>query len=171
MRAGKRALPMRAGTRALVRLLLVVAAVRAAESEEVDFAVQLSKDEVGLIVVRLRPDWAPLGAARVLELVDAKFYDGCRFFRVIKNFMAQVGINGEPELQRKWRSRALPDDPVKAKNTRGRVSFAMAGKNTRSTQLFFNFRDNSRLDPEGFAPIGEVRNLSRNGVCRACAVW
>ena len=124
--------------------------------EEVDFAIEWAQGEVGLVVVRIRPDWAPLGAARVLELVDAHFYDGCRFFRVIKNFMAQVGINGDPGLQRAWRARALPDDPVLEKNTRGRVSFAMAGKGTRSTQLFFNFGDNSRLDREGFAPVGEV---------------
>ena len=122
--------------------------------EEVDFAIEWAQGEVGLVVVRIRPDWAPLGAARVLELVDAHFYDGCRFFRVIKNFMAQVGINGARACSARGRARALPDDPAR-KNTRGRVSFAMAGKGTRSTQLFFNWRQ-LRLDREGFAPVGEA---------------
>lgn len=70
--------------------------------------------------------------------------------------MAQVGIAGDPSVSAKWRGRTFPDDPVTTKNTRGTVSFATAGKNTRTTQIFINYRDNSYLDGQGFAPFAEV---------------
>ena len=70
--------------------------------------------------------------------------------------MAQFGIASSPKVSAYWRSQVLPDDPVKASNTRGTISFAMAGKNTRTSQVFINFGDNSRLDSEGFAPFGRV---------------
>jgi len=86
--------------------------------------------------------------------------------------MVQIGINGDPKVQKKWKNN-IPDDPVKASNTRGTVSFAMAGKGTRTTQIFFNTVDNSRLDNEGFAPFGEVirygsHALFKSGMCHVC---
>jgi len=41
-------------------------------------------------------------------------------------------------------------------NRRGMLTFATAGPNTRTTQVFFNFRDNSNLDHAGFTPFGRV---------------
>jgi peptidyl-prolyl cis-trans isomerase A (cyclophilin A) len=110
----------------------------------------------GAFVVAVHPEWAPKGAARFRELVASGYYDGCKFFRAIDGFMVQFGINGDPQLNAKWRENRIPDDPVKQSNTRGRVTFATAGPNTRTTQLFINFSDNSNLDPMGFAPFGEV---------------
>jgi peptidyl-prolyl cis-trans isomerase A (cyclophilin A) len=110
----------------------------------------------GSFVVQVRREWAPLGADRFKELVEEKYYDSASFFRVIPGFMAQFGIAANPVDSRKWANQRLIDDPVKHKNTRGRISFAMGGKNTRTTQCFINFGDNSRLDPEGFTPFGEV---------------
>jgi len=108
--------------------------------------------------LQVHPEWAPLGAKRLQELVVARFFDGVRFFRVIDGFMVQFGIHGDPSVMRKWSSKTIKDDPGRAGvgNTRGRVSFAMAGKNTRSTQFFINFKDNSFLDKMGFTPIAEV---------------
>ena len=81
----------------------------------------------------------------------------CRFFRVVPNFMSQIGINGDPEVAKHWRSRNIKDDPVVQTNERGTVSFAMAGKGTRTSQIFFNTgRKNAYLDKEGFAPFGRV---------------
>ena len=92
------------------------------------------------------------------ELAQNKFYDDCRFFRVLPGFVAQFGINGNPSVQSQWRSKSLPDDPVKVSNTRGTVVFATAGPNTRTTQIFVNTRNegNAFLDKQGFSPFGQV---------------
>ncbi|WP_423929482.1 peptidylprolyl isomerase [Candidatus Palauibacter sp.] len=110
----------------------------------------------GTFVVEVHRSWSPNGVDRFHNLVRNGFFHDVRFFRVIEGFMAQFGINGDPEIQGAWRSANILDDPVVMGNTRGRVSFAMAGPDTRSTQLFINFGDNSRLDQMGFSAIGEV---------------
>ncbi len=110
----------------------------------------------GDVVIQVTREWAPLGADRFYNLVDNGFYDGVKFFRVIDGFMAQFGINGNPEVSAVWREQPINDDPNKAKNSRGRITFAMAGPNTRTSQLFISFGDNSFLDNQGFSPFGEV---------------
>lgn len=110
----------------------------------------------GAFVVQVNRGWAPNGADRFYNLVKNGFYDDVRFFRVISGFMVQFGINGNPAVSAKWREARIPDDPVKASNTRGMITFAMAGPNTRTTQVFINFGDNARLDDSGFAPFGQV---------------
>ncbi|KAL7550567.1 hypothetical protein ACHAWF_017273 [Thalassiosira exigua] len=111
----------------------------------------------GSFVVKTRPEWAPLGAERFEALVESSFFDQCRIFRVLPGFVAQFGINGDPQVQAKWRSQNLRDDPVKVSNKRGTVVFATGGPNTRTTQLFVNLNDrNSFLDKQGFSPLGEV---------------
>ena len=110
----------------------------------------------GDFVVEARREWAPLGVDRFYNLVKNGFYDGTCFFRVISGFMAQFGIHGDPKISAAWRQERIQDDPVKQSNTRGYISYAMAGPNTRTTQLFINYADNSRLDQMGFAPIGRV---------------
>lgn len=122
------------------------------------FAVELSTTK-GPIVIDVTRAWAPKGADRIYNLVKAGFFEDVAFFRVIGGFMAQVGIHGDPEIAKIWRSARITDDPVKKSNTRGMVSFATAGPNTRTTQFFINFGDNSRLDGMGFAPFGEVRDM------------
>ena len=112
-------------------------------------------DHDGEVVVKLHPEWAPIGVRRMKELTLDSFWDDCRAFRVLPNFVVQLGINGDPTKQKKWKI-PIADDPVKATNDRGTVTFAMAGAGTRTTQIFFNKIDNSRLDKEKFAPFGEV---------------
>lgn len=106
--------------------------------------------------VEVHRDWAPKGADRLHELVESGFYNGVIFFRVLSGFVAQFGISGVPEIGAEWRNTPIDDDPVKASNTKGTVTFAMAGPNTRTTQLFINLADNKGLDDMGFAPVGEV---------------
>jgi peptidyl-prolyl cis-trans isomerase A (cyclophilin A) len=110
----------------------------------------------GEVVVEVDPDLAPKGAERLRELVAGNYFDGARFFRVVPGFVVQFGIAADPKASAQWRSRPIPDDPVKGSNARGTVTFATAGPNTRTTQLFINLRDNTRLDSMGFAPIGRV---------------
>ena len=109
----------------------------------------------GEVVVMLRPEWAPIGVTRIKELTADSFWDDCRAFRVLPNFVVQLGINGDPPKQKKWKTQ-IADDPVIGTNERGTVTFAMSGAGTRTTQIFFNKIDNSRLDKEKFAPFGQV---------------
>jgi peptidyl-prolyl cis-trans isomerase A (cyclophilin A) len=110
----------------------------------------------GPFVVQVYRDWAPHGADRFYYLVRNGFYDGVRFFRIIDGFMAQFGINGDPKISAAWREARIQDDPVKQSNRRGFITYAMAGPNTRTSQVFINFGDNSMLDKQNFSPFGRV---------------
>lgn len=110
----------------------------------------------GEFTVRVRREWAPRGADRLYNLARHGFYDDARFFRVVEGFAAQFGLSGEPALDRLWREHPIPDDPVRLGNERGTVAFASSGEDARTTQLFVNLRDNTRLDAMGFAPVGRV---------------
>ncbi|HXT10942.1 MAG TPA: peptidylprolyl isomerase [Candidatus Angelobacter sp.] len=110
----------------------------------------------GAFTVEVTRDLAPHGADRFYNLVKAGFFKDIAFFRVIPGFMCQFGIHGDPAVSAAWREANIPDDPVKASNTRGAITFATAGPNTRTTQLFINFGNNAQLDHMGFAPFGKV---------------
>jgi peptidyl-prolyl cis-trans isomerase A (cyclophilin A) len=110
----------------------------------------------GELVIEVTKAWAPLGAERFYRLVQQKFYDNQRFFRVIRGFIVQFGLSGTPSVAARWSSRSIRDDKVTKSNTRGMVTYAMAGPNTRTTQIFINYANNSALDKDGFAPFGQV---------------
>ncbi len=110
----------------------------------------------GEFVVEVTRAWAPRGADHFYELVKTRFYDGARFFRVIRGFVAQFGVNGDPSVQNLWSQLRIPDDPVVQKNLKGYLSYAKTGPNTRTTQVFINLADNPSLDRTGFAPFGRV---------------
>ena len=110
----------------------------------------------GPFVVTVHRAWAPRGADRFYNLVQARFYDGERLFRVVPGFVVQWGISGYPSVSAAWQNADIRDDPVRHSNTRGTISFATAGPNTRTTQVFVNVGDNASLDHEGFAPFAVV---------------
>ncbi len=110
----------------------------------------------GDFVVEVTRAWAPRGADRFYTLVNEKFYDDCRFFRVVRNFIVQFGINGSSKVERFWSNLRILDDPVKASNKKGYITYAMAGPASRTTQVFINLKDNTPLDKQGFAPFGRV---------------
>lgn len=141
----------------VLRLALFLLAFSCSFAETVPDAFLVKfKTTAGTFVIEVHRDWAPRGADRLHELVSAKFFNDSRFFRVVPGFVAQFGIGGKPAVARAWRYKTIPDDPVIKSNLRGFVSYAMTGPNTRTTQLFINLVDNSRLDTQGFAPIAQV---------------
>ena len=101
-------------------------------------------------------DWAPLGADRFYNLVKNGYYNDIAFFRVVEGFMVQFGISGEPNANRAGGARSIPRRPGKQSNKRGMITFATSGPDMRTTQVFINYVDNSRLDAMGFAPFGKI---------------
>lgn len=132
-------------------------AYRATAPDSFDVSMQTSKGEM---LVRVRRHWSPNGADRLYALTQQRYFDDVAFHRVIRNFVAQFGIHGDPAVSAAWRGRSIPDDSVRHPNRRGTLSFARSGPNTRSVQLFFNLVDNTpRLDTLngfGFPPLGEI---------------
>ncbi len=114
------------------------------------------KTTKGDIIVEAVRSWSPNGADRFYNLVKAGFFTDIAFFRVLDGFVAQFGIHGNPEISAVWRNQNIQDDPVKESNLKGTISFATAGPNTRTTQFFINYGDNSRLDDMGFSPFAKV---------------
>ena len=111
----------------------------------------------GNVDIQVTREWAPLGADRFVNLVEQGYYDENRFFRIRPGYWVQFGINGDPKTAQAWRTKIFPDDPFKQSNVRGTVAFAFAVPNGRTTQIFFNMRDNSPThDKEPFTPFGRV---------------
>jgi peptidyl-prolyl cis-trans isomerase A (cyclophilin A) len=147
----------------LVMVLVLAAATRDAraaqaadEQAPATFRARFETSQ-GPFVIEVHREWAPLGADRFYTLVKGGFYDGVRFFRVLTGFMAQFGLSGDPKVQAAWASANLMDEPAKQRNLRGFVTFAKeSSPNTRYTMVFINYKDNSYLDADGFAPFGQV---------------
>lgn len=110
----------------------------------------------GAFTIEVTRSLSPNGADRFYNLVKSGYFQDVAFFRVIPGFMGQFGIHGDPKVSAAWRGARIQDDPVKASNKRGYLSFAMAGPNTRTTQFFINLVDNTNLDSMGFSPFGKV---------------
>jgi peptidyl-prolyl cis-trans isomerase A (cyclophilin A) len=110
----------------------------------------------GDVVIEVTRTLAPLGADRFYNLVRAGFFTNTTFFRVVPRFIVQFGISPRPDVAKAWENARFADDPVKQSNKRGTITFATAGPNTRTTQLFINYSDNAGLDGQGFAPFGTV---------------
>ncbi|MGP8247050.1 MAG: peptidylprolyl isomerase [Bryobacteraceae bacterium] len=130
---------------------------KAVESPRVPdlFKVKLDTSK-GPVVIEIHRDWAPIGADHLYDLVKHGYYDGARFFRVLPGFVAQFGLAADPAVTKQWVNARLADDPVTQHNTVGTLVYATSGPASRTTQLFINMADNSRLDSQGFAPVGIV---------------
>ena len=146
----------------LVVALLLGAAVFAQDRNEPDppaparSVVRLETSK-GIIDIEVTRAWAPRGADRFIALVRQGYYDDGRFFRVRPGRWVQFGVNGNPEIAKRWRQRPIPDDPFVQSNVRGTVAFAFAVPNGRTSQVFINLGDNSaNHDKEPFTPFGRV---------------
>ncbi|MGH9684761.1 MAG: peptidylprolyl isomerase [Candidatus Acidiferrales bacterium] len=133
--------------------LLQPASLTAKSPDEFDVKFATTK---GDFVVHVTRAWAALGADRFYNLVHHHFFTDAAFFRVIPGFMVQFGLNADPAVNRPWRNATIKDDPVTQSNKPGYITFATAGPNTRTTQLFINYGKNTFLDGQGFAPFGQV---------------
>jgi peptidyl-prolyl cis-trans isomerase A (cyclophilin A) len=118
----------------------------------------------GVFTVTVTRAWAPIGADRFYNLVKHHFYDNAAFFRVVPGFVVQFGISSYPKVSAAWKGSDIQDDPVTQTNKRGYLTFATAGPNTRTTQVFINLKDNERLDTMGFAPFAVVDGTGMNVV-------
>merc|ERR1719160_857151 len=152
---------------ACIRLLAIVLVAQSSEAVlsrhrkhhkwAAEFSVQLDEKRNGNFTIEVHPHWAHNGAKRFHKLVKTGFFEGERFFRVVPNFMAQIGISGDPQVSAEWRDQTIPDEErIMKSNRRGYVTFAKHGENSRTTQFFINSRDNEFLDSQGFAPFGRV---------------
>ena len=130
-------------------------AVKKKEPPPAAYRVKLSTAK-GDIVIEIKREWSPLGADHFYELVTAGFYNGVKFHRVMKTFVAQFGINGDPKIGQLYAMTRIGDDPVVLKNKRGTITYAKLGANSRTTEVFINLRDNPVLDSTGFPPFGNV---------------
>jgi len=139
----------------LAAIFATSALAQPAEPAPASYKVKFDTSK-GAFVVQVTRAWAPQGADRFYNLVKSGFFDNVRFFRVVSGFMVQFGINGDPATMARWRDAPINDDPVTQSNKRGYITFATAGPNTRTTQVFINFVDNGNLDSMGFAPFGRV---------------
>ena len=130
---------------------------QAPESFQVSFDtnVVINGQPAQPIVLQVTRSWAPLGVDRFYSLIKDGYYNQAAFFRVVPDFVLQFGISASPQESKKWDT-TIPDDPVLVSNTNWTVSYATGGPNTRTTQLFINYIDNSRLDASGFAPFAKV---------------
>ena len=126
---------------------------RAEAPDTFDVALETSRGDFTIRVVRA---WAPTGADRFYNLVRHRYYDDARFHRTVPGFITQWGVAGDPRVTAVWYDRGMEDDPVVASNVRGSVAFAFTEPGTRSTQVYINMVDNTRLDAQGFAPFGTV---------------
>ena len=121
--------------------------------DTVDLRFETTK---GAFVLRTYRDWAPIGVDHFVHLVQAGYYDDSRFSRTVPNFISQFGIAGDPAITSIWKDRRILDDSVRASNVRGTFGFAMTAPNTRTTQIYISRVDQTRLDSQGFSPLGRV---------------
>ncbi|MGH9477349.1 MAG: peptidylprolyl isomerase [Terriglobales bacterium] len=142
---------------AVCRLVLASALMAAMAAAQAPAEYQVScRTTSGSFTLAVHRAWAPHGADRFYQLLQAHFYQGNAFYRVIPGFVAQWGLSPDPAVTARWQTRRIPDDPVRVSNRKGAITFADSGRNTRTTVVFINLKDNLRLDKLGFAPFGEV---------------
>lgn len=125
----------------------------------------LMRTSLGDITIELAPDKAPKSVENFLAYVQAKFYDGTVFHRVIDNFMVQGGGFGADLKQKPTRPPVANEADNGLSNVRGTLAMARTNDpNSATAQFFINVVDNTRLDHVskengftwGYAVFGKV---------------
>ena len=96
--------------------------------------------------IESRKEWSPAAVNRLYQLIKHGYYKDIAIFRVIPDRYAQFGIHNDSTIRSSWMEVKVVDEPVLKSNTKGSVSFARAGPDTRDAQLFINLKDNFSLD-------------------------
>ena len=126
-----------------------------------DKTVVVLTTSLGDITLELYPDKAPVSVKNFLAYVDAHFYDGTIFHRVIPSFMIQGG-GFTQDMQQKQTSAPIKNEADNGlKNSRGSIAMARTSEiNSATSQFFINLADNSFLDhmvrDYGYAVFGRV---------------
>eukprot|EP01122_Echinamoeba_exundans_P010112 TRINITY_DN3703_c0_g1_i2.p1 TRINITY_DN3703_c0_g1~~TRINITY_DN3703_c0_g1_i2.p1 ORF type:complete len:209 (-),score=48.85 TRINITY_DN3703_c0_g1_i2:120-746(-) len=144
-------------------IVCLIGAAAASDPRAPDQFQVLFNTTRGPALIQVVRAWAPIGVDRFYALVTQGYYNDNAFFRVIqspKPFVAQWGISSDPSVNKKWENAEIPNDPVVKSNVRGWISYAAMMNGTtaccRTTQIYVNYGDNSRLDAMGFAPFAQV---------------
>jgi cyclophilin family peptidyl-prolyl cis-trans isomerase len=118
----------------------------------------------GMIVLELYPDKAPETVKNFLDYVDAKYYDGTIFHRVIPKFMIQGG-GFTADMKRKTTRAPIKNEADQGlKNNRGTIAMARTGDpHSATAQFFINTINNDFLNHRsksqqgwGYAAFGQV---------------
>jgi len=151
------------GLAALVGLGTLTMVDAAAEGAD-DRPVVVMDTSLGPITIELDRAKAPITADNFLKYVDAGFYDGLIFHRVIPGFVIQGGGLNDQMKEKTEGQRAPIKNEAKngLSNTRGTICMARTpDPDSATSQFFINLSDNSRsLDPNpssaGYAVFGKV---------------
>jgi len=112
------------------------------EAKTVNLIIDTSK---GKITLELYPDKAPATVSNMLSYVDAKFYDGTIFHRVIDGFMIQGGGFTCDMLQKRSNAPIKNEADNGLRNERGTIAMARTSfVDSATSQFFINLVDNSR---------------------------
>merc|ERR1711916_224414 len=113
----------------------------------------------GTFNMEVERELSPIGVDHFHSLVESGHFDGASFFRMVKGFVVQFGLSGDPAVTAETMKKTILDDPVKASNKAGTVTYAKSMMpNSRSTQLFINLGDNAFLDDHGLAVIDALED-------------
>jgi peptidylprolyl isomerase len=130
-------------------------------ADTLTFTLDTGDGEARDVVIKLRPDLAPGHVERITELVNAGFYDGVVFHRVIDGFMAQggdpsgTGMGGSDKPDLKAEFNAEP-------HVRGVCSMARTSAPNSANSQFFICLDDARFLDKQYTVWGQVESGMEN---------
>ncbi len=138
-----------------VLILAMVAGTCLGQENGVSSPQVVMETSKGEIVLALFPDKAPLTVKNFLDYVDAGFYNGTIFHRVIPGFMLQGG-GFSRDMQKKPTSTPVKNEAHNGlKNDRGTIAMARTqDPHSASSQFFINTVDNAFLNYKGQTTAG-----------------
>eukprot|EP00051_Salpingoeca_urceolata_P017368 m.235977 g.235977 ORF g.235977 m.235977 type:complete len:167 (+) comp18934_c1_seq2:166-666(+) len=100
-----------------------------------------------------------MGVDRLNRLVASKYFDGSKFFRVVRDFLVQFGIHGDPDVNSEWNDNPIADETTEDKcqpASVGTLAFAGNGKDSRAAQMMVWLGDQECDDNRWGTPVGKA---------------